>query len=128
MACLLDHGLQLLAGMERHHAARAGPDLLEKRLDHVFGLAFVQADLLKQQVGQFGLRQRHRPLPESLSYLSSLLFTETCGEFRPQQGYQRIAGSVRLRIREGSFSILHNYPESKAFCPWREVRPLVQVE
>ena len=51
----------------------------------------------------------------------SLLCTESCGEFAAQQGGQRIAGSVCLRIRKGSFSILHNYPESKAFCPRREL-------
>ena len=31
-------------------------------------------------------------------------------------------------IREGSFSILHNYPESKAFSAGREVRTLVEIE
>src|SRR5918992_1868431 len=43
-------------------------DLLEKRLDHVLGLALVQPDLLEQQVGQLGLRQSHHGLPESLLY------------------------------------------------------------
>src|SRR6185503_398509 len=89
------------------------PDLLEEGLDHVLGLALVQPDLLEKQVGQLGLRQSHHLLPDSL------LCTESCGEFAAQQGDQRIAGSVCLRIRKGSFSILHNYPESKAFCPRR---------
>src|SRR5262245_58636522 len=146
MARLLDHRLQLLAGVEGDDAAGAywyflaglgiapgtlrlvaqleiaeagkldalpalerASDLLEKRLDHVFGLALVQPDLLEQQVGQLGLRQSHHGLPESL------LCTESCRKFAAQQGYQRVAGSVCLRIRKGSFSILHNYPESKAF-------------
>ena len=39
-----------------------------------------------------------------------------CG---PASADQRIAGSVDLRIGEGPFSILHNYPESKAFSSLR---------
>src|SRR5688572_2599553 len=147
MARLLDHRLQLLAGMKGDDPAGAywyflaglgitsgalrlvaqlevaepgelyalaaferAADLLEKRLDHVLGLALVQPDLFEQQVGQLGLRQRHHAAP-----LISLLCTETCGKFAAQQGDQRIAGSVCLRIRKGSFSMLHNYPERKAF-------------
>src|SRR5678815_3430967 len=97
MACFLDHGLQLLAGVERDDAARAdgnllaglgvapralrlvaqlevaeageldalaalqrAADLLEERLDHVLRFALVEPDLLKKQVGQLGLRQRHQ--------------------------------------------------------------------
>ena len=39
------------------------PYLLEKRLDHVLGLALVQTDLLEQKVGQLGLSQRHHWAP-----------------------------------------------------------------
>src|SRR5687768_14051368 len=49
--------LDALAALQR------APNLLEKRLDHVLGLALVQPDLLKQQVGQLGLRQSHHGLP-----------------------------------------------------------------
>src|SRR5687767_15155651 len=100
MARLLDHRLQLLAGMKGDDPAgaywyfltglrvAAGPlrlvaqlevaeagqldalaalqgaaDLLEKRLDHVLGLALVQPDLFEQQISEFGLRQRHHGLP-----------------------------------------------------------------
>src|SRR5687768_12940965 len=49
--------LDALAALER------APDLLEKRLDHVLGLALVKPDLLEQQVGQLGLRQRHAWAP-----------------------------------------------------------------
>src|SRR5687768_17160223 len=49
--------LDALATLER------APDLLEKRLDHVLGLALVKPDLLEQQVGQLGLRQRHAWAP-----------------------------------------------------------------
>src|SRR5262245_48049312 len=96
MARLLDHGLELLAGVEgddpagadrdllaglgiasgtlrlvaQLEVAEAGeldalpplqrpPNFLEERLDHVFGLALVQADLFKQQVGELGLGQSH---------------------------------------------------------------------
>src|SRR5687768_7716880 len=45
----------------------------------------------------------------------SLLCSDSCVKFAAQQGDQRIAGSVCLRIRKGSFSMLHNYPERKAF-------------
>src|SRR5690242_6320188 len=39
-----------------HFAAFEGDaDLLEERLDHVLGLALVQADLLEHEVGQLGL-------------------------------------------------------------------------
>src|SRR6185503_16718575 len=149
MARFLDHGLQLLAGMEGDHAAGADrnllaglrvaagalrlvaqlevaeageldafaalerpSDLLEEGLDHVLGLALVQPDLLKQQVGQLGLRQRHRLAPQ---IPFSLLCTESCGESASQQADQSIAGSICFRIREGSFSMLHNYPKRKAF-------------
>src|SRR5262245_29047694 len=40
-------------------------DFLEEGLDHVFGLALVQPDLLEKQVGQLGLRQRHRLAPQN---------------------------------------------------------------
>src|SRR3954462_4033499 len=100
MARLLDHRLQLLAGMESHDAPRADRDLLaglgiaagalrlvaqlevaeagqldafaaleraanllEEGLDHVLGLALIQPDLLKKQIREFGLRQRHYGLP-----------------------------------------------------------------
>src|SRR5207244_545692 len=39
------------------------PDLFEEGLDHVLGLALVQPDLLEQQIGQLGLRQRHSCAP-----------------------------------------------------------------
>src|SRR5919109_1680751 len=55
-------------------ALERSADLLEERFDHVLGLALVQPDLLEQEVGQLGLRQRHHGLPESL------LCTESCGE------------------------------------------------
>ncbi len=35
-------------------------DLLEETLDHVLGFALVEAELLEQQVGQFGFGERHR--------------------------------------------------------------------
>src|SRR5688572_27162262 len=91
-------------------ALERAADLLEEGLDHVLGLALVQPDLLEQEVGQLGLRQRHHT-----GSLKSLLCTERCREFAPQQSDQLIAGSVCFRIRKGSFSILHNYPERKAF-------------
>jgi hypothetical protein len=49
--------LDALAALER------APDFLEKRLDHVLGLALVQPDLLEKEVGQLGLRQSHHGLP-----------------------------------------------------------------
>src|SRR5688572_8819718 len=58
----------------------------------------------------------------------SLLCSETCGKFAAQQGDQRVAGSICLRILEGSFSILHNYPESKAFPVRRHTRAPEQTE
>src|SRR5688500_1643208 len=100
--------LDALAALQR------AADFLEKRLDHVLSLALVQPDLLEQEVGQLGLRQSHHALPESL------LYTQSCGEFAAQQGDQRVAGSVCLRIRKGSFSMLHNYPERKAFSVGRD--------
>src|SRR5258706_15606042 len=45
--------LDALAALER------SANLLEERLDHVLCLALVQSDLLKQQIGQLGLGQRH---------------------------------------------------------------------
>ena len=42
--------LDALAALERP------PELLKKRLDHILGLALVQADLLEQKVRQLGLR------------------------------------------------------------------------
>src|SRR5512134_77659 len=110
--------LDALAALER------SPDLLKKRLDHILGLALVQADLLEQEVGQLGLSQRHH----LASSLVSLLCTESCREFAAQQGDQRIAGSVCLRIRKGSFSMLHNYPESKAFFARRELGAAIEAE
>ena len=55
--------LTLSPVLERH------PDLLEERLDHVLGLALVQADLLEQQVGQLGLGEGHLGLPNVASVL-----------------------------------------------------------
>src|SRR5688572_4247993 len=49
--------LDALAALQR------AADFLEKRLDHVFGLALVQPDLLEKEVGQLGLRQSHHGLP-----------------------------------------------------------------
>src|SRR5258705_11509159 len=43
-----------LAGLERN------AHFLEKSLDHVFGLAFVETELLKEQIGEFGFGQRHQ--------------------------------------------------------------------
>src|SRR3954467_6273716 len=94
-------------------------DLLEERFHHVLRFALVEADLLEKEVGQLGLRQRHLELPRSP------LFAQTCREFSGQQADQGISGSVRLRIREGPFSILHNYPERNAFSSRRHARTLV---
>src|SRR5205823_14150973 len=47
-------------------ALERAANLLEEGFHHVLGLALVQADLLEQQVGQLGLRQRHRALPWAL--------------------------------------------------------------
>src|SRR6185295_13647711 len=49
--------LDAFAALER------SADLLEEGLAHVLGLALVQPDLLEQQIGQFGLRQRHQAAP-----------------------------------------------------------------
>jgi hypothetical protein len=35
-------------------------DLFEKVLDHILGFALVEAQLLEEQIGQFGFRERHR--------------------------------------------------------------------
>ena len=35
------------------------PDLLEEVLDHVLGFALVEAELLEEQVSEFGFRERH---------------------------------------------------------------------
>ena len=50
---------------------KCGADLFEKGLDHVFCLALVESDLLEQQVGKFGLGERHasRLLPEGCAEL-----------------------------------------------------------
>ena len=34
-------------------------DFLEKALDHVLGFALVEAELLEQQIGEFGFGERH---------------------------------------------------------------------
>src|SRR5512140_3921726 len=49
--------LEIAEAREFHHLApfQGDPDLLEERLDHVLGLALVQADLLEHEVGQLGL-------------------------------------------------------------------------
>src|SRR5258708_29152590 len=162
MARLFDHGLQLLAGVERTDAAGADRDLLaglrvaprplrlvaqlevaeageldafaalqsaanllEEGFDHVLGLALVQPDLLEQQVGELGLRQRHCALPK---IHFSLLCTESCGESASQQSHQRVSGGICFRIREGAFSMLHNYPKRKAFCPCGKATPPVEAE
>src|SRR5258706_16284038 len=44
-------------------ALEGAADLLEEGPDHVLGLARVQSALLEKQVGQLGLRQRHRATP-----------------------------------------------------------------
>ena len=49
--------LDAFAALER------AADLLEEGFHHVLGLALVQPDLLEQQIGQFGLRQRHEAAP-----------------------------------------------------------------
>src|SRR6188474_440088 len=58
----------------------------------------------------------------------SLLCSDSCGKFAAQQGDQRVAGSVCLRIRKGSFSILHNYPERKAFSVRGDARAAEYAE
>ena len=45
-----------------------------------------------------------------------------------QQGDNRVARRICLRIRKGSFSILHNYPKRKAFFASGQALALVQVE
>src|SRR5690242_190511 len=107
--------------LDRFAALERAANLLEERLDHVLRFALVQADLLEKEVRQLGLRQRHLELPRSP------LFAQTCGEFSGQQADQSVPGSVRLRIREGPFSILHNYPERKAFSSRRDARTLIQI-
>src|SRR5688572_10218473 len=49
--------LEVAEAGEFHHLAafQGDPDFLEERLDHVFGLAHVQPDLLEHEVGQLGL-------------------------------------------------------------------------
>src|SRR4051812_15800997 len=49
--------LEVAETREFHHFAplQGDPDLLEKGLDHVLGLALVQADLFEHEVGQLGL-------------------------------------------------------------------------
>src|SRR6202051_5331205 len=41
--------------LDHFPALERDADLLEERLDHVLGLALVQADLLEHEVGQLGL-------------------------------------------------------------------------
>src|SRR5947209_285980 len=55
--------LHAFAALER------AADLFEEGFHHVLGLTFVEADLLKQQVGQLGLRQSHSssPFPSEFS-------------------------------------------------------------
>src|SRR5687767_5096512 len=49
--------LKIAKTREFHHLAplEGDPDLLEEGLDHVLGLALVEADLLEHEVGQLGL-------------------------------------------------------------------------
>src|SRR5690348_8021013 len=49
--------LEVAEAREFHHLAplEGDPDLLEEGLDHVLGLALVEADLLEHQVGELGL-------------------------------------------------------------------------
>src|SRR5438105_852106 len=133
MAGFLDHGLQLLAGVEGHDAPRAdrdlfaglrvaprtlglvaqlevaeareldafaaleGPaDLLEKGLDHVLRLAFVEADLLEQQVRELRLGQRHQQLPKPL-YLRRL--AENLRASRPTSASRAASASASVRVR-----------------------------
>src|SRR5947207_2276520 len=56
------------------------------------------------------------------------LLTQACSEFAAQEACQRVPGDVGLRIRECAFSILHNYPESKAFLPRRDAGSLVEIK
>src|SRR5258706_6430501 len=163
MARLLDHGFQLLAGVEGDDAARADRNLLaglriaarplrlvaqleiaeareldalaafkrpanffEERLHHVLGLALVQPDLLKQQIGQFGLGPSHYNSLIVLWFF--LLCPQDVAQTPPPQPNQRVARRIGLHIGEGPFSILHNYPESKAFFPGRQARTLVEIE
>ena len=50
--------LTRVAGFERD------ADFLEKTLDHVLGFALVEAELLKQQIGEFGFGERHFGNPD----------------------------------------------------------------
>src|SRR5690242_180104 len=53
--------LEVAEAGEFHHLAplQGDPDFLEEGLDHILGLALVQADLLEHQVGQLGLGEGH---------------------------------------------------------------------
>src|SRR5258706_12740150 len=59
--------LRLVAQLEiaeagKFHAAaglECEPDLFEERFNHVLRFAFIEADLLKEKVGEFRLRQSH---------------------------------------------------------------------
>ncbi len=48
--------LHRLAGFERD------ADFLEEALDHVLRFALVEAELLEEQIGEFGFGERHREL------------------------------------------------------------------
>src|SRR5688572_17345070 len=82
--------LDALATLER------APDFLEKRLDHVLGLALVQTDLLEQKVGQLGLSQRHHWAPRFPFYVRRL--AENLRPSRATSASRAASASASVRV------------------------------
>ena len=93
-------------------ALEGAADLLEKGLDHVFGLALVQPDLLEQQVGQLGLRQSHH------SSLIPFYVRRRCGRIRGPAGRpaasRAASASASVRVRSVSCITTRN---ARLFVP-----------
>src|SRR6185369_1985086 len=97
-------------------------DLLEKALDHVLGLALVQAHALKEQIGELRLRQRHHGT-DSLRYLARCAV-----ELSTERSHQLPDGRVDFSIRQCALSILHKHKKRKAFFALADGRAAVDVE
>ncbi len=91
-------------------------DFFEKGLDHVLGLTLVETDLLKQQVRKFCFGQRHFPPSDAQFRCECLL----------QVSHQLLHGGVDFGFEQCFLSILHHYPEGKAFLA--DLNPVPDID
>jgi len=94
-------------------------DLFEEGFDHVLGLTLVEADFFEQQIGKFCFCERH---------VFSLSDAKLCGKRLLQIGDQLLHRGVHFRVLQSPLSILHNYPERKAFLAGCDAFSGVNVE